>query len=307
MAAWVWRGVIMAGLALALAGAAWILRLQPVPPWSVALLGLILLAAAICALIGLSFLRARIANRGTPTPAAQPRPGHALLTELAAFPAAVLAMCGGQGQPAQRRPARDEQGRGAAPVLLLHGVLCNGRVWGALRRRLLNAGYGPVEAPDVEPLLADIDEQARGVEPTLRALQERCGGAAVLIVAHSMGGLVARALLRDLGSRAIRGIVTVATPHHGTVFARGLPGRATRQLARGSRWLTALNLAQEGRFDVPVTSIFSSDDNLVAPAESARIDGADNRVLRGVGHLGLLSSRSALDGIMAAVAAGRRP
>jgi pimeloyl-ACP methyl ester carboxylesterase len=300
VAAWVWRGVIMAGLALALAGAARMLRLQPVPPWSVALLAVMLFAAAVCALIGLSFLRARIANRGTPQPAAQPRPGRAFLTELAAFPGAVLAMCGGEGRAAPRAPER--QGPGARPVLLLHGVLCNGRVWGALRRRLSIEGYGPIETPDIEPLLGDLDHQARAVEPTLRALQARGSGAGVLIVAHSMGGLVARALLRDVGSQAIRGIITVATPHHGTVFARGLPGRATRQLARGSPWLGALNAAQEGRFGVPVTSIFSSDDNLVAPAESARIDGADNRVLSGVGHLGMLSSGSALDGIMAAVA-----
>lgn len=268
------------------------------PHWSLPLIALALLSAGVAAIIALSFVLSRIANQGAASTSTRAERFRALTTEIGGFPLTMLAMSAGTPQ----RPMTAQilpRAQGARPVLLLHGILCNARVWCALRKRLREAGYGPVEAPDIEPLLADIDLQARGVTPQLLALQNRCGGQSVLIVAHSMGGLIARALLRDLGTAAIRGIVTVATPHHGTVFVRGLPWQATAQMSRRSAWLSTLNAEQEGRFSVPVASIFSRDDNLVAPAESANLPGAENLVLSGVGHLGLLRSHHALDCIMA--------
>jgi alpha-tubulin suppressor-like RCC1 family protein/pimeloyl-ACP methyl ester carboxylesterase len=41
----------------------------------------------------------------------------------------------------------------------------------------------------------------------------------VYVVAHSMGGLVARSALVEHGATNIRGLVTLATPHHGSPFA----------------------------------------------------------------------------------------
>ena len=124
---------------------------------------------------------------------------------------------------------------------------------------------------------------------------------ACVIVAHSMGGLVARALLRELGPSAIRRIVTIASPHHGTAVVRGLPWPNTRQMSPVSPWLRALNAAQEGRFAVPVTSIYTAEDNMVVPVESARLQGAESTELRGIGHLGMVRSRRALDSVIAAL------
>jgi pimeloyl-ACP methyl ester carboxylesterase len=135
--------------------------------------------------------------------------------------------------------------------------------------------------------------------PDLSALQNRCNGERVVIVAHSMGGLVARALLRDLGAGVIRRIVTIASPHHGTVLVRGLPWPNARQMSDVSPWLHTLNTVQEGRFAVPMASIYSLEDNLVVPAGSARLQGAESHELRGIGHLGMLRSQRALDCIVA--------
>jgi pimeloyl-ACP methyl ester carboxylesterase len=69
-------------------------------------------------------------------------------------------------------------------------------------------------------------------------------------------------------------------------------------MSRRSMWLNALNSAQEGRLGVPVTSIYSLEDNLVVPAESARLQGAELHELRGVGHLAMLRSRCVLDRVL---------
>ena len=72
-----------------------------------------------------------------------------------------------------------------------------------------------------------------------------------------------------------------------------------------STWLATLNSEQEGRFPVPISSICSLDDNLVAPAASARLAGADLFELRGIGHLSLLTARESIECALAALSQSR--
>jgi pimeloyl-ACP methyl ester carboxylesterase len=295
MAARFWRWILGLALALAVASGAFASRALSLPPLTVPAIALGVLLAIPVAFVTLSFLIAQMVADDVEAPGRARNVARALLSEICEFIVAVLAMS--TAHP--RRPAHPLPAAGGVrPVLLLHGILCNGRVWRALQSRLHAVGFGPVEALDVEPLLADLEIQTRRVALQLLALQNRCHGERVVIVAHSMGGLIARLLLRDLGAAVIRRIVTIASPHHGTALVRGLTWPNTRQMSRGSPWLHALNAAQEGRFSVPIASIYTREDNLVAPADSARLQGAELHELRGVGHLGILRSRRALERVI---------
>jgi len=231
--------------------------------------------------------------------------GRALLSEAIEFNLAVLAMA----VPRESRPPAIEVGaavpgkRAARPLLLLHGIVCNYNIWRPWIARLQAAGFGPVRALNLEPLSADIEVHAARVAQELRALQRETHGAPVSIIAHSMGGLVARAALRLLPAECVGRIVTIASPHHGTRLARGFPWSPTmRQMSPDSAWLQALNAAQEGHLAAPLTSIYSLEDNLVVPPRSARLAGTPAHELRGFGHLGLLSSRRAIEQTLAALA-----
>lgn len=220
-------------------------------------------------------------------------------TEAYHFTRAILAMSLNPRQrPATAAPPSTAK---PTPVLLIHGFLCNRAVWQALDMRLQAAGFGPIVAANLEPLFTDIDLHARHVEPIARELQRKSNGARVTIIAHSMGGLVARSLLRQVGHGVIARIVTLACPHHGSRFVQALRWPATRQMSPGSSWLLALNSSQEWHLPVPVASIYSLEDNLVAPARSAHLPGAQMHELRGIGHLGMLSSRLSLDCVMSAL------
>lgn len=187
---------------------------------------------------------------------------------------------------------RHDYGSGKHPVLLLHGVLCNRAVWAYMRRRLLGAGFGPVVAINLEPTLSSIDAQAVAALRALEDIRQRCNSTPVIVVTHSMGGLVARAALRTLqpaqAAAAVAALITIGTPHHGSELARLLPGAAPKQMVPGSPWLAALNNAAPGA--VPVTSIYSDDDNLVAPRASQRLPVAQVRRLSGLGHFTTLIS-----------------
>lgn len=191
------------------------------------------------------------------------------------------------------RAPRDERAR-TSPVLLLHGILCNRAVWCRIRRRLLAAGFGPVVALNLEPAYGSIDAQAESAARALEDLQKTSEARPVIVIAHSMGGLVARAAMRAMTPAQIRAtfaaLVTIATPHHGSGMARLLRGAAPTQLAYGSSWLAELNLSQQDAMPVPVISIYSLDDNLVAPRASSRLPGAQELALPGLGHFAMLLS-----------------
>jgi pimeloyl-ACP methyl ester carboxylesterase len=224
--------------------------------------------------------------------------GHllrAVLSETLSFNQAVLAMSFAsrswevRGPPAGSRPQ---------PVLLVHGIACNRGVWNPLVRLLRKAGIGPVHAINLEPLWVDIDGHAALVVRELRAIQAQANGARVAIIAHSMGGLVARAALRSAGPKVIVRIVTIGAPHHGTVIARYARSRLAKQMRPESEWLAALNAAQESRLEVPTSSIYSLHDWLIRPPWSAVLKGAERHELQGIGHLGMVRDHRSLNRIL---------
>jgi triacylglycerol esterase/lipase EstA (alpha/beta hydrolase family) len=84
--------------------------------------------------------------------------------------------------------------------------------------------------------------------------------------------------------------VTLGTPHHGTALAPFGYGRNAREMRVTSEWLGALRAFEEGAYTVPVTSVFTHHDNMVAPQISSELAGATNVPLGGLGHMSLLFS-----------------
>jgi triacylglycerol esterase/lipase EstA (alpha/beta hydrolase family) len=89
------------------------------------------------------------------------------------------------------------------PVLLLHGYGCNSGYWAHLAP-LLDAARISHATVDLEPVGGDIDGYVPLVEHAVRELQAAAGAHKVAIVAHSMGGLVARAWMRATAPRRWR-------------------------------------------------------------------------------------------------------
>jgi pimeloyl-ACP methyl ester carboxylesterase len=180
---------------------------------------------------------------------------------------------------------RDLPGTGAGlpPVLLIHGYINNAGAMFVLWRTLRRAGY-PVHTLNLEPVYTSIDDYAGLIEARVTAVS---GARRVVLVCHSMGGLAVRAWMRSHGAARVDRLITLGTPHHGTAHARFGAGRNARQMEPESPWLRELASGEAGRWPCPVTSIYSLDDNIVAPARSAHLDGARNIVLAGVGHMSL--------------------
>jgi triacylglycerol esterase/lipase EstA (alpha/beta hydrolase family) len=179
-------------------------------------------------------------------------------------------------------------GPAAAPVLLLHGVLCNAGVWAGLCGDLAARGIGPVYALSYGPPLASIEVFADQVAAKVDAILSATGAARVAIVGHSMGGIVARAYIRRYGVAKVGSLMTLGAPHHGSVHAWLFPGTCLGQLRPGNVWLAELNRTEAPLPGVRLTSLWSWHDSMVAPQTSSRLAGAENIELAGIGHNALL-------------------
>jgi len=178
-----------------------------------------------------------------------------------------------------------------SPVLLLHGVLCNAGAMAGLRRDLVARKLGPVYALSYGPPLASINDFADQLAAKMDAILEATGATQVAIVGHSMGGLVARAYLRRHGARKVSVVMTLGTPHHGSVHAWLFPGLSLAQLRPGNAWLANLNRTEGAPAGVRIVSLWSWHDSMVAPQTSSRLAGAENIELAGIGHNALLGDR----------------
>lgn len=187
------------------------------------------------------------------------------------------------------------QARGL-PVLLVHGYGCNGGYWAALRRLLAQHRVSH-DAVDLEPVTADIDHYADQIAAAVQRLLAATGQRQLVLVAHSMGGLASRAYLRVHGDAAVAKLVTLGTPHHGTALASFGIGANARQMRRGSQWLAALDSSDAGR-RAKITSIWSHHDNIIAPQDSCRLEGARNIEIGGVGHVALASDTFVLSHVL---------
>lgn len=189
---------------------------------------------------------------------------------------------------------------GRLPVLLLHGYVCNRGFMLPLRRYLRAHGIGAY-SHNLEPVYAGIDSYADGLARRIDEILVATGAEKLVILAHSMGGLVARAYLRKYGSGHVAKLITLGTPHHGTTMARLSAGENGRQMVPGNAWLRQLN---EDALTLPVVSVFSYHDNIVLPQESAVLAGAKIVRLSGMGHVSMSFARRirevALEEILAA-------
>lgn len=174
------------------------------------------------------------------------------------------------------------------PLLLLHGYTCNRGLWNSWLRGLSASGV-PVRALTMEPAFGSIDEYAQSIEHAVSEFEQRYPGVEPLVVAHSMGGLAVRAWYRKQGREGrVARILTLGTPHAGTLLARLGRGRNGQEMRRHSKWLAEL-AAQEGPAVAgEMDCYYSRCDQIVCPVESARLPGARSIEIESTGHLGLV-------------------
>ena len=182
--------------------------------------------------------------------------------------------------------------RGQRGVVFIHGYICNRGLWNPWMKRLHKLDRAFV-ALSLEPAFTSMDDYVPQVERAVRRI-EAATGLAPVIVAHSMGGIVARAWLRSRashrrsdGTEEAARLITIGTPHRGAWLARLAMAVNARQMRVGSDWMTALAAREPPTLPDLITSWWSECDQIVYPPPAAVFPGSEARQLRGVGHIAL--------------------
>ena len=199
----------------------------------------------------------------------------------------------------------------AHSVLLLHGWGATRRVMSLLERRLRRDGYG-VFSVHLGGLFDTYNSKgiaglANLVAGKIEKLRQRHDLGKISIVAHSEGGLIARYYVKRLrGSRNTRALITLGTPHAGTVmafagiFALGIISRSIWQMTPLSPFIRDL---KQGEWppEVNLVSIYSRAD-WMSPYPSCLLEPrgrpyVKNVEVENVSHAELLFSRAVYNAV----------
>jgi hypothetical protein len=271
-------------LSLLVAGVAWLSwfwRASHV----IALAGFAAIVLSYSLFLGLEFIALRFAGRRDPAP----RPTWAELARAWAgeTTAAPRAFC--WRQPFRWRAVPDRlaaEPAGRRGVVFIHGFVCNRGFWNPWMRELQARGHS-FAAVNLEPVFGSIDDYIAIVEEAVVRITQATGAPPVL-VCHSMGGLAARAWLRACnGRQRVHRVITIGSPHRGTWLASFSRLPNGMQMAQQGNWLRALEQAEDAGSYAGFTCWYSNCDNIVFPASTATLPGADNRLVRGVAHVQL--------------------
>ena len=121
--------------------------------------------------------------------------------------------------------AESEICRTKYPILLVHGVFFRDfkylNYWGRIPRELKRNGaqvfYGQQQSA------ASVEDSGRELADRIRAIMEETGCEKVNIIAHSKGGLDARAAISHEGMAPyVATLITINTPHRGCIYAEYL-------------------------------------------------------------------------------------
>jgi predicted alpha/beta hydrolase family esterase len=176
-------------------------------------------------------------------------------------------------------------------ALLIHGYMCNRATW---RPWLIDHGLAQrwnCATVNLEPVFGAVDRYRELIHAAVERLRAASGAERVTLVCHSMGGLAARAYLRAHGHHAVARVVTIDTPHHGTLFARLGHGDNSRQMQLACDYVLRL-----ARSDEPVEFVCfaSQHDNLVVPRDNQILACAEAVWFERIGHLAMTDNDQVL-------------
>jgi hypothetical protein len=167
-------------------------------------------------------------------------------------------------------------------VVLVHGFLASAGVFRPLRAELERATGARVATFTHAPLTG-----VRSIAVQLERLVERIPPRTrITIVGHSLGGIVARWYVQEMGGRArVAQTVSLASPFRG--LDRVPPWLVGADLHSRSPLLARLRAGAD-TCPVPHTSIVAADDGVVVGVDAACLGSSDVMVVPDRGHNAIL-------------------
>lgn len=200
-----------------------------------------------------------------------------------------------------RQPQFPDAGQNIRPpIVLLHGLFQNRSCLFWLQHRLRSAGYQQIISINTPPW-RDMEASTESLAKKVDELRIKLKVDKVILVGHSMGGMIARNYVQNRGGAAhVHGMITLGSPHHGSKLAPFALSGMGKTLLPDSAFLRQFNSVTWPK-ETQAVSIYTRYDNIVLPAESAKMDGSQTVELNGMGHTSLLFHPRSLQAVIDAL------
>ncbi len=218
----------------------------------------------------------------------------ASLVECVAFLVVVLALPLRYFK-AYQQPAGNLSGQ---PILLVPGYVNDSSVWFYQRWKLQKAGLGPIYTLNYGHPFRSIHHYAQKVKEKAEQIARETGRDDLILIGHSMGGLVAAVYATQLApSGKVTDLITIATPFKGTIMAHLGLGPNAREMRPNSSLLKELELSKALPFRF--YQIATKTDGLVRPNSALVGHHPDKQyLLDGIGHASLAYSKKVAEKIV---------
>lgn len=152
------------------------------------------------------------------------------------------------------------------PVVLIHGIFSTRTSWYFFYKALVKKGFSP-SAFGYVTLWGSMEATVARLEKHVQKIREKTGSSHVTILAHSLGGVVARYWLAKYPHNydAVSGIITLCTPHGGSNISTLLPNPFARAVSPNSAVLQSI--ATQSYESFPCIAYATNADTLVVPAK----------------------------------------
>lgn len=176
------------------------------------------------------------------------------------------------------------------PVLLISGYVNTSAVWIYLFWKLAKADIGPIYRINLKNPFSSIVDLAKQVEKMAGCIEEETGNPHLIIIGHSMGGLVGAYYATKIAKKGkVTDVITLGSPWSGSKVAKIAIGKNAREMDIDSMFLGTL------RQDIPHSKIrffhiASMTDPFIFPQSSAILHGTKGYVFSNLGHGAMLFS-----------------
>ncbi|WP_207261861.1 alpha/beta fold hydrolase [Desulfovibrio sp. Huiquan2017] len=177
------------------------------------------------------------------------------------------------------------------PVLMVHGLYHNRTAWLVFARRLRKAGFRNLHTYGYNSFTKDFGHALTGLKERLDALLVDSPDGKVILIGHSLGGLLCRCAAGDVRFRGrTAALVTLGSPHGGSALAWLGSNRMARGLIPGRTIPEAVAEAPDP--DCPKLAVYTLADDYVVPLDLLRTGrpGWLERVCAPMGHVWMLYS-----------------
>jgi triacylglycerol lipase len=188
-----------------------------------------------------------------------------------------------------------KMGKGT-PVILVHGYMQNQTDWLWVKHKLQRIeGIGPIYTINLHPTFDSISNYGEFLHSKIKQIKGETNQNQVILIGHSMGGLVASYTTEFLATENdIAMVIALAAPYRGTRLAAFGYGQNAKEMSPNSIFLSELSKRMQNS-KTPYFFIASKIDNVILPWSSSfpiHDQMGSNRclILDDHGHLKMLIS-----------------